>query len=183
MFSGGYKIRDENSIHYLTFAVIEWVDVFTRKDYCDIVAESLNYCVDNKGMQLHAWIIMSNHILLITSAKEGYMLSGLMRDFKKHTSKTIVNAIEANSKESRKNWMLWIFKKAGEKNTRNQGHQFWQQENHPVELSDNEMRKQKMNYLHQNPVRAGIVREPEDYVYSSAIDYSGERGLVKLEMI
>ena len=79
--------------------------------------------------------------------------------------------------------MLWIFKRAGEKNSRNKGYQFWQQDNHPVELSDIEMLKQKMDYIHQNPIRAGIVLEPEDYVYSSAIDYAGGKGLVKLEMI
>ena len=183
MFSGGYKIRDKNAVHYLTFAVVEWIDVFTRKDYCDIVVDSLNYCVKNKGMQIQSWIIMSNHMHLITSASEGFTLSGIIRDFKKHTSTTIVDTITKNTRESRRNWMLWIFKRAGEKNSRNKGYQFWQQDNHPVELSDIEMLKQKMDYIHQNPVRAGIVLEPEDYVYSSAIDYAGGKGLVKLEMI
>ena len=79
--------------------------------------------------------------------------------------------------------MLWIFKKAGEKNSRNQGHQFWQQDNHPIELSTPEMKRQRLKYLHENPVRAGIVQEPEHYVYSSAIDYAGGKGLVKLEML
>ena len=134
-------------------------------------------------MLLYGWIIMPNHIHLITSAKEGFTLSGLLRDFKKHTSKEIVKTIESNLKESRKNWMLWIFKKAGEKNSRNQGHQFWQQDNHPVELSDNKMKEQKLNYLHENPVRAGIVREPDHYVYSSANDYYEKESLIKLEMI
>ena len=81
MFSGGYKIRDENAIHYLTFAVVEWIDVFSRKSYSDIVVDSLNYCVDKKGLQVHAWIIMSNHMHLIASAREGFVLSGIMRDF------------------------------------------------------------------------------------------------------
>ncbi len=183
MFSGGYKIRDENAVHYLTFAVVEWIDVFTRKDYCNIVVDSLNYCVENKGLQIQSWIIMSNHMHLIASAREGFTLSGAIRDFKKHTSTTIVNCITNNTRESRKNWMLWIFKRAGEKNSRNKGHQFWQQDNHPVELSDIEILKQKMSYIHQNPVRAGIVREAEDFVCSSAIDYAGGKGLVKLEMI
>ena len=57
--------------------------------------------------------------------------------------------------------MLWIFNKAGEKNTRNKGHQFWQQDNHPVEILNQEMKGQKLNYLHENPVRAGIVRNAE----------------------
>jgi REP element-mobilizing transposase RayT len=183
MFAGGYKIRDENAVHFLTFAVVEWVDVFTRSFYCDIVVDSLNHCVKEKGLLLHAWIIMPNHMHLIASAREGFKLSGFLRDFKKHTSTTIVDEIEKNTRESRKNWMLWIFKKAGEKNSRNTGHQFWQQENHPIELRTDEMILQRLNYLHNNPVRAGIVREADHYVYSSAIDYSGGKGLVKLEMI
>ena len=127
---------------------------------------------------------MPNHTHLIVSAKEGFLLSDILRDFKKHTSKAIVAAIEANSKESGRNWMLWIFKKAGEKNTRNQGHQFWQQDNHPVEISNLEMKKQKLNYLHENPVRAGIVRNAEHYIYSSANDYyTGKEGLIKLEIL
>ena len=90
---------------------------------------------------MYAWVIMPNHTHLIASAKEGFLLSDILRDFKKHTSKAIVAAIEANSKESRRNWMLWIFKKAGEKNTRNKGHQFWQQDDHPVEILNQEMKE------------------------------------------
>ena len=67
--------------------------------------------------------------------------------------------------------MLWIFKKAGEKNLRNQGHQFWQQDNDPVEILNQEMKEQKLNYLHENPVRAGIVRNAEHYIYSGANDF------------
>ncbi len=183
MFAGGYKIRDENAAHFLTFAVVEWVDVFTRSLYCDIVVDSLRYCVANKGLRLHAWIIMPNHMHLIASAEEGTKLSDFLRDFKKHTSAKVVEAIEKNATESRRNWMLWIFKKAGERNPRNKGHQFWQQENHPVELRTDEMLFQRLNYLHNNPVRSGMVREAEHYVHSSALDYSGGHGLVKLEMI
>ena len=112
MFSGGYKIKDENAIHYLTFAVVEWVDVFARRDYSEIVIESLKYCIDKKGLQLYAWVIMPNHVHLIASAKESFLLSDILRDLKKHTSKSIVSGIEINTKESRRNWMLWIFNKA-----------------------------------------------------------------------
>ncbi|CAN5150188.1 hypothetical protein BH23BAC1_BH23BAC1_41100 [soil metagenome] len=105
-------------------ATVEWVDVFTRKEYIEVVLESLKYCQSEKGLTIYAWCIMTNHVHLIISAKEGYIISGIVRDFKKFTSVAIVNSIADNSIESRKNWMLWIFKKAGAKNSNNKNFQF-----------------------------------------------------------
>ena len=161
MKDDGYKIRDQNSVHFITFAVVEWVDVFTRRTYSDIVIQSLLYCINNKGLKLHAWCIMSNHIHLIISTGNGN-LSDILRDFKKFTSKEIITTIENNKQESRKNWMLWIFKKAGEKNSRNKEYQFWQQDNHPIQLETFEFTLDKLNYIHNNPVKAGIVEKAEE---------------------
>ena len=80
MSDGGYKIRNQAAIHFITFAVVEWVDVFTRKDYRDIVLESLKHCQAEKGLLLHCWCIMSNHLHLIISAKNND-LSDILRDF------------------------------------------------------------------------------------------------------
>ena len=92
--------------------------------------------------------------------------------------------METNIQESRKDWMLWMFKRAGIKNSNNKIYQFWQQDNHPIELSTNEMIDQRLEYLHQNPVRAGLVWEAEDYKYSSATDYSdGRAGLLPVEIL
>jgi putative transposase len=127
---------------------------------------------------------MSNHLHLIISATEPHRLSDVLRDFKKFTSNQIIKAIAKNTKESRKNWMLWIFKKAGEKNTRNNDYQFWQQDNRPVQCDTNNILDTRLNYLHENPVRAGIVRNEKDYVYSSGIDYySEEQGLIEIDFI
>ncbi len=101
MSESGYKIRDQNAIHFITFAVIQWIDVFSRSVYKDIVVESLKYCQQNKGLKIHAWVIMSNHIHLICSTEEPFKLSDVLRDFKKHTSKQIIKSIENNTKESR----------------------------------------------------------------------------------
>ena len=81
MNEGGYKIRNQSAIHFLTFAVVAWIDVFTRKEYRDIVLESIRYCQAEKGLLLHCWCIMSNHLHLITSAKN-HDLSDVLRDFK-----------------------------------------------------------------------------------------------------
>ncbi len=179
MLERGFQIRDQYAVHFITCSVVEWVDVFTRKMYTDILIDSLKFCQENKGLIIHAWCIMSNHIHLIISTNGITRLSDVIRDFKKFNSSAIINAIKENPQESRKNWMLWIFKKAGEHNKRNKNFQFWQQDNYPVECSTEEIVQSRMNYLHENPVRAEIVRFEQYYLYSSGIDYYGnERGLI-----
>ncbi|NTS40712.1 transposase [Flavisolibacter sp. BT320] len=170
MSIGGYKIRDQQAIHFITFAVVEWVDVFTRKAYRDILIDSLRHCQQQKGLVLHAWCIMSNHVHLLVSA-HGNNLSDILRDFKKFTSKQIITAIQANEHESRKAWMLRIFQQGGEANGRNKTYQFWRQDNGPKECFSPAFTAQKIDYIHSNPVEAGLVEKPEDYLYSSAKAY------------
>jgi REP element-mobilizing transposase RayT len=170
MGDGGYKIRNKEGVHFITFAVVEWVDVFTRKEYCDLLLDSIRYCQKEKGLLVHAWCLMSNHVHLVVSAVNNDT-SNILRDFKKFTSKKIISAIIENKQESRRDWMLEIFKKAGDANSRNRNYQFWRQDNHPKELFSEKFTNQKLNYIHNNPVVAGIVEKAEDYLYSSARDY------------
>ncbi len=81
----GYIIRNQDRPHFITCTVINWIDVFTRKTYCDIVIDSLAYCIKEKGLILYGYVIMSNHIHLIVQSSKG-KLSELIRDFKKFTS-------------------------------------------------------------------------------------------------
>ena len=169
--SDKYHIEDDSKPHFVSFSVVNWIDALTRVEYKDIFVDSLEYCIKEKGMILHAWIIMSNHVHLILSASEGYSISDILRDLKKYTASRIIAAIRDNPKESRKEWMLWMFQRAGNRNSKNTRYQFWQQHNHSFELSTNIMLAQRLHYLHENPVRSGQVYEPQDYVYSSATDY------------
>ena len=105
----GYKITDQNALHFITPTVVGWIDVFSRKVYKDIVIESLKYCCENKGLILYAYVIMTNHLHLIVRAKEGYEISNILRDFKRHTSKQIIDHVIKSKKESRKKWMLTCF--------------------------------------------------------------------------
>ncbi len=177
-----YKFHDANGTYFVTMAVVEWVDAFTRYQYCDIVVSSLQYCIEKKGLVLHAWVIMPNHIHLVISRKGTDSLSDIMRDFKKFTSSEIIKAIQVIP-ESRRNWMLWIFKAAAAKNSNNTNFQFWQQDNHPEELLKAAFTRQKIDYLHNNPVAARLVDMPENYVYSSACDYCGRKGLLPVTII
>src|SRR5947207_13460856 len=132
MSAGGYKIRKKKEIQFLTITVVEWVEVFTRKEYLEIFINSVNYCQENKGLLLHAWCMMSNHAHLMASATNSD-LSDIIRDLKKFTSKKIIDAIIKNEHESRKDWMLSIFRKQASKNSHNSHYQFWKQDNQPKE--------------------------------------------------
>jgi len=181
--SAGYKIYDSKALHFVTFSTVQWVDALSRPVYKDIVIDSLRYCIVNKGLNLYAYVIMSNHVHLIISAREGTQLSDILRDLKKYTSKRLIKAIENNPQESRRSWILWLFRSAGQANSNNKNYQFWQHDNHPVQLSDNQMMEQRLHYLHENPVKAGLVFEPHQYVYSSAVDYAGGKGLLDIIFI
>ncbi|GAB2832126.1 REP-associated tyrosine transposase [Ferruginibacter profundus] len=179
--SGKYKVGEDAIPHFMTFSVVGWIDVFSREQYKEIMIESLQYCQQQKEMVLHAWIIMTNHVHLIISSNNN-KLENIVRDLKKYTSKQIIKSIKENNSESRKEWMLNIFRYTGQGNSNNKDYQFWKQDYHPVELNTTEKIQQRLNYLHENPVRSGLVWEPWHYKYSSAIDYySNEHGLLKID--
>lgn len=174
-----YVIRDQTLPHFITPTIVDWIDVFTRQNYRDIVINSLEYCIKNKGMILYGYIIMSNHIHLIVQSDQG-KLSDLIRDFKKFTAKSILDQIK-NSTESRKEWMLERFKLAAQNHQRNKDYQFWQYGNHAEEIYSNKFMWSKLDYIHLNPVRAGLIEKASDYIYSSASNYNGKHGLLEIE--
>jgi putative transposase len=178
-----YKVRDQDRPYFITFAVTEWIDVFTRQQYKDIVLDSIRYCQREKGLVLYAWCLMTSHIHLIVGRKGEVKIEDIIRDFKKFTSVHVARAIENNPAESRKLWMISIFKTAASESKKHQKYKFWQNEYHPVELFSNEMMDQKLDYVHDNPVKEGIVEKPEDYLYSSARDYAGMKGLLEIEFM
>ncbi|WP_228488775.1 transposase [Prolixibacter sp. SD074] len=159
-----------------------WADVFSRQLYKDIILESFEYSRKNKGLELFAYVIMTNHVHAIMRSKKGE-LSGLVRDIKKFTSKQILNEIKINPKESRKEWLEMIFRYHAKYNKRSGEEQFWTHENHAVELSTNSLIETRLNYIHENPVRAGIVAEAEDYLYSSARNYAEMESLIEIDLI
>jgi REP element-mobilizing transposase RayT len=166
----GYQIKDQEGLHFLTFQIVDWIDIFTRKIYKDIIIDSFKYSIENKGFQIFAYVIMSNHIHLVAQSSIG-RLSDNIRDLKKFTSKRIISTIlEIN--ESRKEWLLTRFRFRASQHSRNEVYQVWTHENHAMLLYSNEFIREKIEYIHDNPVKAGIVRNPEDYLYSSARNYA-----------
>jgi REP-associated tyrosine transposase len=179
-----YNITDQNALYFLTFTIIDWVDVLTRKEYKLIITDSMNYCVKNKGLVVYAWVIMSNHIHVIWRAQENYQISAIIRDFKKFTAKKILSEIESGG-ESRKEWMLNKFEFAGKRLNRIKKYKFWKDGNHAIFLDPFQpyLIDQKIDYIHNNPVENLLVENPEYYIFSSANDYYGNKGLVTIEIL
>ena len=169
-----YKFHNPEGVYFVSFAVVEWIDVFTRNEYKDILLDSLLYCQQEKGMEIYAWCVMS---LIFSSIKEEKP-ELILGSFKRFTSKAIVTAIKENPQESRKEWLLKQFEEAGEKSSNVKQYQLWRHDNKPIELWSNKVIDEKLNYIHNNPVEEGLVFRAEHYVYSSAIDYAGEKGLL-----
>ena len=180
--SRNYKFHDQSKPYFITFTTVNWIDVYTRRVYKDILVSSINHCINEKGLIVYAWVIMSNHVHMVIGTR-GEKMENIVRDLKKHTSKAIINEIRENSVESRKEWMLWMFERAGNRNSNNAKNQFWQQHNKPIELDCYGIINQKVDYLHNNPVKDGFVFESYEYRYSSAIDYAGGKGYVSIEPI
>jgi len=181
METDGYKIRDQSKPHYLTFTVVGWIDIFTRQVYKEIIIENLEYCIKEKGMSVFGYVIMSNHVHLIIQSKEND-LSGLIRDFKKFTAKAIINQIKTGN-ESRREWMLDLFSKATETHNRNKTYQFWRYGNHPEEIYSQKFLWSKLDYIHLNPVRVGLVERASHYGYSSAVNYVEGRGSINITLV
>lgn len=234
--SGPHTVYPPDTVFFITITVIDWVDVFTREEYKKIIVESLDFCCRNKGLQLHAWVLMTNHIHLIASHEtDSDHLWQVIRDFKKFTSKKIIASIIGNPVESRKKWMVGHFLEENIANNDDASCSVSKKGISPADLNHTvydcancsayprdckiciaEMRderrketersdtrhyhlwqrgfdryciynikhmRQKIDYLHENPVRAGFVSKPWEYRYSSYPNYCGEEGLIDIDCV
>ena len=178
----GYVITEQYSTYFVTFTIVGWVDVFTRKELNEIFVDSLKFCQKQKGLIINAYVIMSNHIhLIVRAAPDSEGLSAIIRDFKKYTSKKILEFVLTDKKESRQEWMKIVFAYHAKYNKNNSKYQVWQQNNRPKMLIHPRFSQRIISYIHLNPVRSKIVDQPEDYVYSSARNYA-EYKEVELEV-
>ena len=172
-----YRIGDQRHPHFVTLTVLHWIDFFIRDEYRQVLLKSIKYCQDNKGLEVYGYCILSSHVHLIVRAGEKDLLENVLRDLKRYTSKCFHDLLlsQHTNYESRKRWLLKLFQDKD-----NRTFQFWQAGNQPIELWSDEVFYQKLDYIHLNPVAAGLVNQPEEWRYSSAIDYAGKQGLVAL---
>jgi putative transposase len=177
-----YKFIDEQGMYFVTMATVGWVDLFTRWELKHVIIDSLRHCQKEKGLVIHAWCLMPSHLHMIVSTK-GEKLSNIMRDFKKFTSKELINVMERIN-ESRKEWILELFSEVADHLKRVSHYKLWQDGNHPEILTTAKFIEQKLDYIHENPVADEIVDEPEEYRYSSARDYySKKKGYLEVDII
>ena len=180
-FADGYKIRDQSATHFLTFTIAGWLDIFSRQRYRDIIIDSFQYWRVKKGLLIGGYVIMTNHIHTIWTATKNN-LSDIIRDFKTFTSKAISASVETEP-ESRREWLLYMFRFFANRTNANENYKVWTGNNHPELIYSDSFLKTKLNYTHENPVRAGLVAEASHYLYSSAADYEGKKGLMEIDLL
>lgn len=177
-----YKFRDSGGIYFVTSTTVGWVDVFTRPELKHIIIGSLRFCQKEKGLRIHAWVLMPSHLHMIISTVDE-PLERILADFKKFTSREIIKSVDS-AFESRKGWMLELFGEVADHLARVKNYKVWQDGNHPELLTKTKFTRQKMDYIHNNPVAAEIVGEPENYLYGSARDYfTRQKGYLAVDFI
>ena len=156
-----YRIIDPDGIYFITSTIVEWIPVFTKREYFEIIVDSLKFAKKKKDLKLYSFVILDNHFHLIISADE---ISKTVQGIKAYTAKQIIKLLRSQ----RKYWLLnqlRLYKK-GFKTTST--YQVWQEGFHPKLIRGSRMFYQKMNYIHNNPVKLGLVDRPEHWRYSSA---------------
>jgi putative transposase len=169
-----YRILENGLIpHFVTWTIVDWLPVFISERYCQVIVESLSYCRQEKGLLVHAYVIMPTHVHSILSVVDGGDLSDVIRDARKFTAKRIVQLLLQDGNKL----YDWLFRNAAKRDGRPEGsYMVWAEGVHPETLETAEFALQKLNYLHDNPVRKGFVNEPEHWRYSSAENYA--KGLI-----
>lgn len=152
------------SIYFSTCTIVQWQCIFKEQKYFQIVIDSLKYCTENKGLYVLGYVIMPNHLHLLTSNTEDTNLSNIMRDFKHFTSTQIATELENNNERL----FLYVFIKAAKARKKKQNYKIWQDEFRPEGIFSEKWFLQKLEYIHNNPVRKGFVTKPEEWKYNSA---------------
>ncbi len=172
-----HTIKKDEATYFLTSTIVEWADIFTRECYQEIIINTLRFYIKNKGLNVYAYCIMSNHIHMVVNTEMNFDLSDVIRDFKKYTSREIIRAIKEEP-ESRRKWLLDIFSTAADEHSKTKFYKVWQDGNHAIELYNEHFTWTKINYIHQNPIKAGLVTQAEYWKYSSAGHYQGMESIL-----
>jgi len=169
-----YKIYEPTAPHFITCTILHWIPIFTRTQTTDIVFESLKYLQQTDNLKLYAYVILENHLHLIASSDD---IAKSMKSFKTHTAREILKLLHANNVKTILD-QLAFYKKAHKKNAT---YQLWQEGIQPKLIVNDKMMLERINYIHNNPVKRGYIEEAKHWRYSSARDYDGVKGLVDIE--
>jgi putative transposase len=171
-----YTIREPDFPYFITCTVVNWIPLFTRKPYFDLLLDSLRFCRREKGLKVHAYVILDNHLHLVAAGPD---LAGTIRDFKSYTAKVLIAQLE----QDQKIWVLNLLRYHKKPAKIKSDYQIWQEGYHPQQIISEAILIQKIDYLHHNPVRAGLVARPEDWLYSSARHYTGGSSIMDVDAL
>jgi putative transposase len=166
-----YKIHDNAYPHFLTCTVVEWLPVFTRRESVQILLDSWSFLQREGRIKLFAYVVLENHIHFIAASND---LSKEIGDFKSYTARKLIDLLKSGNARTILDQLA--FHKALYKCDRD--FQFWQEGSHPQQISSDDMMRQKIEYIHYNPVKRGYVDDPIHWRYSSARNYAGMPGLI-----
>ena len=173
-----------DACYFLTLNVVDRIDVFVRPVYKQVIADALNYFIEEQGLVIYSWCLMSCHLHLLIKTKEGYSPAWFERDFKKYTTPEIIKAIEMEM-DPRRSWMIQRFEDFSKSLKRIEKFNVWQNCSSPLHIDPSQtgLLLDHIDHIHENPVRERIVESPEYYLFSSARDYAGMKGLVKVKVV
>jgi putative transposase len=175
-----WKVSSDVNLHFLTTTVVQWQPVFVSRTRCDLIIDSLKHCIALKGLHLHGYVIMPTHAHYMLSTNPGICLSDVMRDFNTHTSRGITESLTMEKEVS----LLRIFREAAIDDGRGNNFKVWQTGFHPISIETDRFFWEKLEYIHNNPVRKGLVERPEEWEYSSARNYIlGDHTIIQVEFL
>jgi REP element-mobilizing transposase RayT len=166
-----YKIFENEYPHFLTCTIVGWLPVFTRSDAAQIILNSWKFLQENGRLNLFGYVVLENHVHLVAAADD---LSKEIGDFKSYTARQIIDLLECRGEKS----VLQQLQEFKAHHKTDRTYQLWQEGSHPQQIQDDRMMRQKLDYIHYNPVRRGYVDDPVHWRYSSARNYAGLAGLL-----
>lgn len=167
-----YRIYDPQQPHFFTCTILHWIPVFTRPATVEIVLNSLRYLQED-GLSVYAWVILENHLHLIAQSKQ---IGEDIARFKSFTARELIKHLE-QQKVTRLLEQFSYYKKLHKHDRK---YQVWQEGSHPQQIQNSMMMNQKVEYIHQNPVKRGYVDQAEHWCYSSARHYAGLPSLLEI---
>ncbi len=168
-----YKVKLDQQPHFVTCTIVNWLPVFTRPQTVDIVLDSLRHLQSNDALTIFGFVIMENHTHFIVSSG---LLSNTIGRFKSFTARKIIDLLRDKGEKG----ILWQLSYAKLPHKVDREYQLWQEGSHPVLIQGEDMMRQRLEYMHNNPVRRGYVDDPVHWRYSSARNYAGREGLLEV---
>jgi putative transposase len=168
-----YRIFETEYPYFMTCTIVGWLPLFTRPEAVEVVLDSWRYLQQNGSFQLYGYVILENHLHLVASAPE---LPNAMKSFKRHTARKLIALLERHGAEP----LLRGLRALKLRHKTESTYQVWQEGHHPQQIGNDDMMRQKLEYIHNNPVKRGFVDDPTHWRYSSARNYAGQPGLIEV---